>query len=681
MNRVLALLTLCMSHATTLSPAFAEPDINWSNFPGSKCVKALTNGTLRVSDGRAENAHSAQSLRVACDVERQNVVGEFGSGSHVWVIDDHPTLSVTCELVVRDTIGNSERSRQTRSTQGGQDGRSPVKLSFGAAEAFPSDVVVISCLLPPNTNGLSAVVGARIVEGRTDNHPNVSSVFGAPSDDAASTFVQQCPVGDNRLPSRPSQVSICSGPDRLCLRRVTVDVTSYPEAVCGDGTPGVFYVRRGTTDPATGTNNENKWMIHLQGGGRCDDYESCRDRWCGNQGEIYSANKMSTDWDADGTTDLPPLGSVNGVHVTNLNNPFATWTHVFVYYCSSDSWVGRGDALYDPPLAGLPKFSVQHRGHQVLSAMREMLRRTNPDPTWVPDPDLNDGSAEAAAIPDLDSAEEVWFTGTSAGAKGTVMNADWFLSGLPSGTTRRVVLDANLGPTELAAQQNAINVDLGCDGTPDLSLYDYRLGLEEDKWDMGWNQDVDAFADQSCRNHLEPQGRLAECSDFTPLLSGGRTIQIGPPFGFSLFLPYVSQPVFLRVDLEDRATRRFYGQILDDGACFRKGSGASPPRTTQVDFTPVARASMEELYTSNSPVTGIFGPRCGQHVGLEDNRAYASHTTPDTLFNLEVSNTRTNFANALDAWRTATLGVSTLSIGLFRRLDTALASPTYSVCP
>lgn len=164
-NRTHALLAAAILAAATSSTALAaEPDINWSNFPGSKCVKALASGTLRVSGARAENTHLLSSLRVSCDVERQNVLGELGSGSHVWVIDDHATLPVTCDLVVRDANGDAERSRQTRSTSAGQDSRSPVRLSFGAAAASTNDIYVISCLIPPGSGGVSSVVGARVVE-------------------------------------------------------------------------------------------------------------------------------------------------------------------------------------------------------------------------------------------------------------------------------------------------------------------------------------------------------------------------------------------------------------------------------------------------------------------------------------------------------------------------------------
>ena len=50
-------------------------------------------------------------------------------------------------------------------------------------------------------------------------------------------------------------------------------------------------------------------------------------------------------------------------------------------------------------------------------------------------------------VPDLDAATDVIFTGTSAGAKGAIQNADWFL-GVLAAPTKRLVIDANMDMTD-----------------------------------------------------------------------------------------------------------------------------------------------------------------------------------------------------------------------------------------
>ena len=46
------------------------------------------------------------------------------------------------------------------------------------------------------------------------------------------------------------------------LTRYTIDTSKFPNALCNDGTPGVFYYA-----PATRDEDRNKWFIFLQGGG------------------------------------------------------------------------------------------------------------------------------------------------------------------------------------------------------------------------------------------------------------------------------------------------------------------------------------------------------------------------------------------------------------------------------
>lgn len=515
-----------------------------------------------------------------------------------------------------------------------------------------------------------------------ESFQNVSEVFGAPSAQLNSPFNDTCPAdGGNRIPNAPSQVRRCTVNDRDCLRRVTIDTNEFPDAVCNDNSPAVFYVRRGYNNPTTNQSDTDKWIIHLQGGGRCDSFEECRDRWCGDQGLIFSANKMSTDWDGDGSVNLPAKGQLRGLHNPDANNPFSTWNHVFVYYCSSDSWMGRGDAAYSASTSTSPdRISVRHHGHDILRAVRTMLRKNNSVPGWFPDQDRVDGYSTAALIPDIDAASEIWITGTSAGAKGALMNADWFLSAFPN-AVGRIALDGNIDPSPNVVSNETLRVDEGCDGTPDQLLSESRLDREDGRWNGGWYEAIDAFVDQSCRSHLEPLGRIGECSLMTPLLTAGRTVQVGGMIPIPLFIPHVSHPVFMRLDLEDPVLGRSFTRLLNSGDCLRIGAGASPPRTTGNDFPRLMRATLEELYSSTaSPLTGTFGPRCGEHVGFEQLRPFAAHTTPDTASNLEVPGTRTNLADALWGWRSAFGSIFVPNRGLYRRLDSD-GSTSFSVCP
>ena len=255
---------------------------------------------------------------------------------------------------------------------------------------------------------------------------NISAVIGTPGTPA---WGAACPLAPppRIAPTGPSQLIACGGGPG-CLHRTVIDTNAFPNAMCNDGTPGVFYVREGTGDDV------DKWVIHVQGGGSCPDGQTCTARWCGQQGDLpYQANKMSTDWNRDGISDMLAHASASGMASMNPANNFRTWTHVWAYYCSSDSWMGRNnDVAFN---GGVVPFTMHTRGHTILSAMRRMLRKNNAaNPGWT--------AADGYSVPNLDNATDIIFSGTSAGAQGAITNVDWFLTPFTN-ANRFFVLDAN----------------------------------------------------------------------------------------------------------------------------------------------------------------------------------------------------------------------------------------------
>lgn len=112
------------------------------------------------------------------------------------------------------------------------------------------------------------------------------------------------------------------------LSRVDLDTTRYPEAVCNDGTPGLFYVRKGTGAGA------NRWIIFLEGGGACFEGTECARRWC-SVDTAFGAAKMSNRY-------APARGvGGGGILATRADSAFTDFNKAGVYYCSSDVWSGR----------------------------------------------------------------------------------------------------------------------------------------------------------------------------------------------------------------------------------------------------------------------------------------------------------------------------------------------------
>lgn len=482
---------------------------------------------------------------------------------------------------------------------------------------------------------------------------DIATVVGAPG---SATWTATCPAAPPpRTPSGTSQLTVCAGGGVNCMHRVDIDPAEFPNAVCSDGTPGVFYVRPGVGQDV------NRWVIHLQGGGSCRDYESCLDRWCGEQGALpYTANKMSSDWTGDGVVDLAAHVNGPGMASSNPANSFSTWTQVWAYYCSSDSWQGRASNVTMSD--GVNSFNVDARGHTILSAMRRMLRKNNANSGW-----LTEGNY---AVADLDSATEIVFTGTSAGSKGAISNGDWFLSVFP-GADKSLVLDANFDPSDTALVAENVWIDEDNNGVGEQTYYSARIGLANDLWHPGgYYEAIDAFTDETCRNWYEPLDRMDRCSQFSTMLR----FSIGGT-------PVIETPTFVRVDLDDPVISGLFTDHPNEGGFSLLLGGSAGTPTTLQDFTVLTRASLLESFLDHDAVSGVIAPRCGQHVGLEDWNTFMVKLTPDTDESVSppalVVGSDMTVHDALVQWLNVGGGGSRVDT---RLLDTDAVAGSFSTC-
>jgi len=128
-----------------------------------------------------------------------------------------------------------------------------------------------------------------------------------------------------------------------------VNQTAFPLARCNDNSLAIFYFRS-----ASNAANAKRWIIHLQGGGGCDNGLNCSQRWFSEETKFGRNNMTSVDFPA-GTND-------NGIFERSAPyaapNPFDRYNHVFVYYFSSNTWTGAAedvvltglDFRHDPPI-------------------------------------------------------------------------------------------------------------------------------------------------------------------------------------------------------------------------------------------------------------------------------------------------------------------------------------------
>ncbi len=238
-------------------------------------------------------------------------------------------------------------------------------------------------------------------------------LLSGPVVNAANSIAQVLPCG------KPGDVGgLGNGVD---LVRSTLDTTRFPDAVCNDGTPGVFYY-----GPATRNEDRDKWIIFLQGGGSCNSGQTCAERWCGINSP-YGLDKMSSSLSKEQIRGA-------GFLAPDPRNEFRSWNRVLIYYCSSDQWGGtKANTLTAASANGgaTVEYAIQFRGSSIVDAVLDTLRyATAPSSRrrvvrHSTDFDGDTAAVSAAATwPDLDAATHVIFAGSSGGGNGVRNNAD-----------------------------------------------------------------------------------------------------------------------------------------------------------------------------------------------------------------------------------------------------------------
>lgn len=175
-----------------------------------------------------------------------------------------------------------------------------------------------------------------------------------------------------------------------------------PGAVCNDGTPGVYYLRRAEPD-------SGDWLFYLQGGSECNSDATCAARLAHSPQLTTSAG-----WEPQLQGILSPDPSVNPLlYRVNV---------VEVHYCSSDYWSGSKTASVAFG-TGAPGVSWNFRGRAIaVAALRDLL-------------------AQGAATR-FSRARRVLFAGSSAGALGVTITLHDLLPLLPADAQPLLAVDA-----------------------------------------------------------------------------------------------------------------------------------------------------------------------------------------------------------------------------------------------
>lgn len=354
--------------------------------------------------------------------------------------------------------------------------------------------------------------------------------------------------------------------------------------------------------PASNPAQDTQWVFHLQGGGACTEYETCVQRWCGIGS--YDAGKMTS-------TLTPPAMAGKGLFNPTPNNPFHNVNQVFVYYCSSDGWAGQQNDAVIPHLDPTTnqQLIMHTQGHAIITSVFDTL---------FAGATSDNGQV---TMPTLNNATDVVLTGTSAGSGGVTHHLDWTASLFDTDQTNVYgVIDAGSRPYP---------EDL------DTPLRDNINNFEATRAETGYFENINPFLDQSCLDHFD----LETCRK-----------------GTWVHHNHLTTPFFIRMDLGDRLMIRDFQSLGGDPLNI-----ATATRTRLSLLPEISNIAVEASAIDFTP--GVYGPACGQHVGLTSNAWYGITTVPNN------DGTPLTLSQAIQLWLT---GQDVFA------LDTT--PPTLSVC-
>lgn len=428
----------------------------------------------------------------------------------------------------------------------------------------------------------------------------------------------------NEAPSEVGGVAGLSAGNQMPKQLVNTSPAGFPDAVCNDESPAAFYFR-----PYTGSENANRWIIVLQGGGDCGDDQSCSRRWFAEDTLLpgFGSNSMSA-------VNLPDAINGNGVLERVGQNPMGDWNHVLIHYCSSDRWTGtsRSDVVaYFPPVplsnrsyqradpwvthqqpgGGDVRMRLPFLGRKIVDAVTDTLRRAGPDGTL---------RYRGSPLPNLDDAEAVVLAGGSAGGLGVINNLDHLSSYLrqhhtpcPTNATCPFLV---AGISDSAFPPLLQNVDLN--GTPGCVTlikctwdeqmdYSVRTGRHR-MW--GARGDASCEAWHAAMDPLHPNhpDHIARCADEGYVLTN-----------------HVTSRIFVRMGQEDSLLAGYYQSLHVQspvGVALTTPEFARLVRDQSRALANVTTTGMENAF----PVTpfvfpihtapGAFVPTCAEHDTL-----------------------------------------------------------------
>lgn len=182
-------------------------------------------------------------------------------------------------------------------------------------------------------------------------------------------------------------------PNDLFVGLTVVEDAVAKGAVCLDGSPPAYNIHRGFGSGA------NSWLIHMEGGGWCNNITSCFKRAQTRLGSsVYMAGKVA-------------FSGILGDNQTQ-NPDFYNWNRVKIRYCDGASFTGDMQEVNEI-------YKLYYRGQRIWQAVMENL--------------LEKG---------MDKAEQALLSGCSAGGLTSFLHCDNFKELLPKTAKVKCLGDA-----------------------------------------------------------------------------------------------------------------------------------------------------------------------------------------------------------------------------------------------
>ena len=257
-----------------------------------------------------------------------------------------------------------------------------------SAYLFPLLLVLLLLIHLPSLSAQTTTVAALLYNVTLlyqDNYALAPPAFQAALFNASAAIFQ----GDSGPPFATFGSSTSGD---LTLRRLPTAQATAAGALCMDGSPYAYYIRRVNASVSA---NPSKWVVFFQGGSLCVDPISCAQR-------VHTPLGSSTGY-LQYTTDLTNVLSTNRTQNPQLYD----WNHVLLMYCSGDIFAGGTTSNATFASAGYPFYFA---GAAITAA----------------------AIADLVATQGMANATDVIVSGVSAGGIGSIINVDSFAAALPN---------------------------------------------------------------------------------------------------------------------------------------------------------------------------------------------------------------------------------------------------------